>query len=153
MSNDIDKDETMSNDLNDQHTGDQHASGDIESLEFSVEYDDAGSFGEVPAQPAAGTAQDDTDKAAKPAVDTDANATATSANASHVDQTMRLAKGKDSSKTNAATERAYATTNHRLDRQVRDRVLLKSYPTFSLNHVTTTARKTGRHVLDRKSVV
>ena len=46
MSNDIDKDETMSNDLNDQHTGDQHASGDIESLEFSVEYDDAGSFGD-----------------------------------------------------------------------------------------------------------
>lgn len=152
MSNDIDKDETMSNDLNDQHTGDQHTSGDIESLEFSVEYDDAGSFGEAPAQPAAGTAQDDTDKAAKPAVDTDANATATSANASHVDQTMRLAKGKNASKTNAATERAYATTNHRLDRQVRDRVLLKSYPTFSLNHVTTTARKTGRHVLDDLSM-
>lgn len=94
MSNDIDKDETMSNDLNDQHTGDQHTDGDIESLEFSVEYDDAGSFGEAPAQPAAGTAQDDTDKAAKPAVDTDANATATSANASHVDQTMRLAKAR-----------------------------------------------------------
>ena len=86
------------------------------------------------------------------AVDTDANATATSANASHVDQTMRLAKGKNASKTNAATERAYATTNHRLDRQVRDRVLLKSYPTFSLNHVTTTARKTGRHVLDDLSM-
>ena len=65
---------------------------------------------------------------------------------------MRLAKGKNASKTNAATERAYATTNHRLDRQVRDRVLLKSYPTFSLNHVTTTARKTGRHVLDDLSM-
>lgn len=31
-------------------------------------------------------------------------------------------------------------------------MLLKSYPTFSLNHVTTTARKTGRHVLDNLSL-
>ena len=39
-----------------------------------------------------------------------------------------------------------------LDGHAGDRVLLKSYPTFSLNHVTTTNRKSGRHVLDNTSM-
>lgn len=177
MSNGIDdKDEAMSTDTtNDQNDhSDQNAENEqdtnaaengIESLEFSVEYDDAGDADETPAEAVAAAAQDkpapnvskesEGQSANAAADDTDANTAATSANADHVDQTMQLVKGATKGKgqkAGASDGNAYAKTNHRLDRQVRDRVLLKSYPTFSLNHVTTTARKTGRHVLDDLSL-
>ena len=177
MSNGIDdKDEAMStdttneqNDHNDQNTGNDQdakaAENGIESLEFSVEYDDAGDADETPAEAVAAAAQEEPAPSASAeseqpganaaADETDANTAATSANADHVDQTMQLVKGATKGKgqkTGASDGNAYAKTNHRLDRQVRDRVLLKSYPTFSLNHVTTTARKTGRHVLDDLSL-
>ncbi|WP_455593584.1 ATP-binding cassette domain-containing protein [Bifidobacterium merycicum] len=138
---------------------------DVESIEFSVEYDDAddtdaeatiaeaaaeavaGAEASATAEPASATGE--TGKANE-ADETDAN---TAANADHVEQTLKLSKvDSESGKTKTAADRAYAKTNHRLDKQVRDRVLLKSYPTFSLNHVTTTARKTGRHVLDNLSL-
>ncbi|WP_107315329.1 P-loop NTPase family protein [Bifidobacterium merycicum] len=141
---------------------------DVESIEFSVEYDDAddtdaeatiaeaaaeavaGAEASATAEPASATGE--TGKANE-ADETDANTAATAANADHVEQTLKLSKvDSESGKTKTAADRAYAKTNHRLDKQVRDRVLLKSYPTFSLNHVTTTARKTGRHVLDNLSL-
>ena len=130
---------------------------DVESIEFSVEYDDAddtdaeatiaeaaaeavaGAEASATAEPASATGE--TGKANE-ADETDANTAATAANADHVEQTLKLSKvDSESGKTKTAADRAYAKTNHRLDKQVRDRVLLKSYPTFSLNHVTTTARK------------
>lgn len=141
---------------------------DVESIEFSVDYDDAddtdaeatiaeaaaeavaGAEASATAEPASATGE--TGKANE-ADETDANTAATTANADHVEQTLKLSKANDESgKTKTAADHVYATTNHRLDKQVRDRVLLKSYPTFSLNHVTTTARKTGRHVLGNLSL-
>ena len=141
---------------------------DVESIEFSVEYDDAddtdaeATIAEAAAEAVAGAEAGATAEPASATGETgeaneaeerDANTAATAANADHVEQTLKLSKvDSESGKTKTAADRAYAKTNHRLDKQVRDRVLLKSYPTFSLNHVTTTARKTGRHVLDNLSL-
>lgn len=38
------------------------------------------------------------------------------------------------------------------EQELDDRALLKEYPTFSLDHVTTTNRKSGRHVLENTSM-
>ncbi|MBW3095131.1 ATP-binding cassette domain-containing protein [Bifidobacterium sp. 64T4] len=159
-----DKDEAMTTDTTDElndaaepETGkdaaeaaDTAADADVESIEFSVEYDDVAVDADTADTATAKAAEPGADAAEAPA---GASAAATTANANHVEQTLKLSKANgESGKTKTAADRAYAKTNHRLDKQVRDRVLLKSYPTFSLNHVTTTARKTGRHVLDNLSL-
>ena len=166
-----DKDEAMTTDTTDELNGavepetdkgsvraaettESATDADADSIEFSVEYDDIA----IDADADADATDAATVKAAEASPNTaessaDANTAATAANADHVEQTLKLSKvDGESGKTKTAADRAYAKTNHRLDKQVRDRVLLKSYPTFSLNHVTTTARKTGRHVLDNLSL-
>ena len=90
------------------------------------------------------------------AVPRETSAAATAANAKRVNETLALSATAKPSIDAAADPnevKASMTRSERaLDQQVGDRVLLKSYPTFSLNHVTTTNRKTGRHVLDNVSI-
>ncbi|KAB7789661.1 ATP-binding cassette domain-containing protein [Bifidobacterium leontopitheci] len=100
-----------------------------------------------------GTTQADTD---------DENETAAEANANRVNETLKLsvkAGANDDALAKAAA--AGASTDpalrlsSRIDKElgrgtkIADEILLKSYPTFSLNKVTVTDRKTGRNVLDR----
>ena len=83
------------------------------------------------------------------------SAAATAANARHVSETLALATKNATLDAAADLNEVRASVNRSeraLDQQVGDRVLLKSYPTFSLNHATTTNRKTGRHVLDNVSI-
>ncbi len=81
--------------------------------------------------------------------------TGAAANARRVNETIALGgdalKRKVTVDPNEGTPAA-SVANARLDAQVSDQVLLKSYPTFSLNHVTTTDRKSGRHVLEDTSM-
>lgn len=90
------------------------------------------------------------------AVPRETSAAATAANAKRVNETLALnatAKPSIDAAADPNEVKASMTRSERaLDQQVGDRVLLKSYPTFSLNHVTTTNRKTGRHVLDNVSI-
>lgn len=126
------------------------------------ETDDAAEGDMTAAEPAAATETAETTDTADTAADkaADANpketsAAATAANARRVNETLALAaKNHDVSASADPNEiKASAKRSERaLDRQVGDRVLLKSYPTFSLNHATTTNRKTGRHVLDDVSL-
>lgn len=83
------------------------------------------------------------------------SAAATAANARRVSETLALATKNATPDAAADLNEVKASVNRSeraLDQQVGDRVLLKSYPTFSLNHATTTNRKTGRHVLDNVSI-
>ncbi|NMN02405.1 ATP-binding cassette domain-containing protein [Bifidobacterium panos] len=96
---------------------------------------------------------DDTDD--DTAVPEETSASATAANARRVNETIAL--GGDALKRKATVDPnegkpAASVADARLDAQVSDQVLLKSYPTFSLNHVTTTDHKSGRHVLDDTSM-
>lgn len=111
----------------------------------------------------AGAASGDEDTAEAPeeeiesdAVPRETSAAATAANAKRVNETLALnatAKPSIDAAADPNEVKASMTRSERaLDQQVGDRVLLKSYPTFSLNHVTTTNRKTGRHVLDNVSI-
>lgn len=83
------------------------------------------------------------------------SAAATEANARRVNETMALAgdamaNGKHGDPNELRHSESKAESE--VDKQVADRVLLKSYPNFSLNHATTTNRKSGRHVLDDTSM-
>lgn len=59
----------------------------------------------------------------------------------------RAAEGNDSGHDDTAMDLA-SQMDHRLDRDDADDILLTSYPTFALDHVTVTNRKSGRHVLE-----
>ncbi|KAA8815429.1 ATP-binding cassette domain-containing protein [Bifidobacterium callitrichos] len=83
------------------------------------------------------------------------SAAATEANARRVNETMALAgdamaNGGHGDPNELRHSESQAESE--VDKQVADRVLLKSYPNFSLNHATTTNRKSGRHVLDDTSM-
>ena len=98
---------------------------------------------------------DDANDADDTVVPEETSASATAANARRVNETIAL--GGDALKRKATVDPnegkpAASVADARLDAQVSDQVLLKSYPTFSLNHVTTTDRKSGRHVLDDASM-
>lgn len=98
---------------------------------------------------------DTTEDKAADANPRETSAAATAANARHVSETLALATKNATLDAAADLNEVKASVNRSeraLDQQVGDRVLLKSYPTFSLNHATTTNRKTGRHVLDNVSI-
>lgn len=100
-----------------------------------------------------GTTEADTD---------DENTTAAEVNANRVNETLKLGV-KAGKNADALTKAAAAGASSdpalrlssRIDKElgkgnkIADEILLKSYPTFSLNKVTVTDRKTGRNVLDR----
>lgn len=155
---------------------------DAQQEEDDADADDAADAADssVPVEDDASDASDEPDEtvqgetdatdSTQPAVPQETSAEATAKNARRVDETIALAAGALADKRPAdpnetpdrhAADRAEsardvhaaaASTHARLGRQVDDRVLLKSYPTFSLNHATTTNRKSGRHVLDNVSM-
>lgn len=92
----------------------------------------------------------------------DANLDAAAANANRVNETLNLSVTAKATAANATAAAGNATNetadpalrlSSRIDKELQhdagDDILLKSYPTFGLNKVTVTNRKTGRHVLDR----
>ena len=100
-------------------------------------------------------ADDESDAADESGAPTETSAAATEANARRVNETMALAgdvmangQHGDPNELRHAEE----VSESAVYSQVADRVLLKSYPNFSLNHATTTNRKSGRHVLDNTSM-
>ncbi|NEG55250.1 ATP-binding cassette domain-containing protein [Bifidobacterium platyrrhinorum] len=106
-------------------------------------------------EPAADATGDTTADRAADANPTETSAAATAANARRVNETLALAAQDGDVSAHADPNEIKASvrrSEHALDNQVGDRVLLKSYPTFSLNHATTTNRRTGRHVLDDVSI-
>lgn len=130
---------------------DDAAEGDATAAEPADTTESAETAETTDATDTANTAED---KAAD-ANPKETSSAATAANARRVNETLALAaKNRDISVSADPNEiKASAKRSERaLDRQVGDRVLLKSYPTFSLNHATTTNRKTGRHVLDDVSI-
>lgn len=83
------------------------------------------------------------------------SAAATEANARRVNETMALAGDAMANGGHGdpnELRHSESKAESEVDKQVADRVLLKSYPNFSLNHATTTNRKSGRHVLDDTSM-
>ncbi|PLS29381.1 ATP-binding cassette domain-containing protein [Bifidobacterium parmae] len=134
------------------------SAGDADAADAG-ETDDAAEGDATAAEPAE-TAEttDTTDTTADKAADAnpkETSAAATAANARRVNETLALAAKNHDVSASADPNEIKASTKRSeraLDRQVGDRVLLKSYPTFSLNHATTTNRKTGRHVLDNVSL-
>lgn len=100
-------------------------------------------------------ADDESDAADESGAPTETSAAATEANARRVNETMALAgdvmangQHGDPNELRHAEE----VSESAVYSQVADRVLLKSYPNFSLNHATTTNHKSGRHVLDNTSM-
>lgn len=95
----------------------------------------------------------------------DENLDVAAANASKVNETLKLSTGGktagDSQKKTRAGKVTVASASvdpamrlsSRIDKELKrskaDSIRLKSYPTFSMNKVTVTDKKSGRHVLDR----
>ncbi|MBT1173119.1 ATP-binding cassette domain-containing protein [Bifidobacterium sp. MA2] len=97
----------------------------------------------------------DTDADDETVVPDETNSAATEANARRVNETIALAGDAMASGGHGdpnELRHAQARPDTEVDEQVADRVLLKSYPNFSLNHATTTNRRSGRHVLDNTSM-
>ncbi|MBW3080966.1 ATP-binding cassette domain-containing protein [Bifidobacterium saguinibicoloris] len=146
-----------------------------DALEAETDETDSDADADADADTAADT-EDDTDASEttasaddEPHVPQETSVETAKRNAKRVDATIALAADNLADKQPAdpneipAATKANATSTHdihvaaaqshaRLGRQVDDRVLLKSYPNFSLNHATTTNRKSGRHVLDNVSM-
>ena len=95
----------------------------------------------------------------------DENLDVAAANASKVNETLKLSTGGktagDGQKKTKAGKVTVASASvdpamrlsSRIDKELKrskaDSIRLKSYPTFSMNKVTVTDKKSGRHVLDR----
>ena len=78
----------------------------------------------------------------------DENLDVAAANASKVNETLKLSTGGKSASVDPAM-RLSSRIDKELKRSKADSIRLKSYPTFSMNKVTVTDKKSGRHVLDR----
>ena len=107
----------------------------------------------------------DADTGATAAGTADENLDVAAANASKVNETLKLSTGGktagDSQKKTRAGRVTVASVSvdpamrlsSRIDKELKrskaDSIRLKSYPTFSMNKVTVTDKKSGRHVLDR----
>ena len=109
---------------------------------------------------------DDTqDAAAQEPASADNNLDVAAANASKVNETLKLSTGGKTAGDGQKKTRAGRVTvasasvdpamrlSSRIDKELKrskaDSIRLKSYPTFSMNKVTVTDKKSGRHVLDR----
>lgn len=95
----------------------------------------------------------------------DENLDVAAANASKVNETLKLSTGDKTAGDGQKKTRAGRVTvasvsvdpamrlSSRIDKELKrskaDSIRLKSYPTFSMNKVTVTDKKSGRHVLDR----
>ena len=95
----------------------------------------------------------------------DENLDVAAANASKVNETLKLStRGKTAGDGQKKTKAGKVTVasasvdpamrlSSRIDKELKrskaDSIRLKSYPTFSMNKVTVTDKKSGRHVLDR----
>lgn len=95
----------------------------------------------------------------------DENLDVAAANASKVNETLKLSTGGKTAGDGQKKTRAGRVTvasasvdpamrlSSRIDKELKrskaDSIRLKSYPTFSMNKVTVTDKKSGRHVLDR----
>lgn len=95
----------------------------------------------------------------------DENLDVAAANASKVNETLKLSTGGKTAGDGQKKTRAGKVTvasasvdpamrlSSRIDKELKrskaDSIRLKSYPTFSMNKVTVTDKKSGRHVLDR----
>lgn len=95
----------------------------------------------------------------------DENLDVAAANASKVNETLKLSTGGKTAGDGQKKTRAGRVTvasasvdpamrlSSRIDKELKrskaDSIHLKSYPTFSMNKVTVTDKKSGRHVLDR----
>lgn len=122
------------------------------SADASADADDAESSA---AEDSSGNDRNDSD-------DDSENGDIAAANAARVNATLKLAKTAAAASASAAGNAGDADAgvaepslrlSARLDKELgggrEDEILLRSYPTFALNKVTLTDRKTGRNVLDR----
>lgn len=107
----------------------------------------------------------DTDTGTTTADTADENLDVAAANASKVNETLKLStRGKTAGDGQKKTKAGRVTVasasvdpamrlSSRIDKELKrskaDSIRLKSYPTFSMNKVTVTDKKSGRHVLDR----
>lgn len=107
----------------------------------------------------------DTDTGTTTADTADENLDVAAANASKVNETLKLSTGGKTAGDGQKKTRAGRVTvasasvdpamrlSSRIDKELKrskaDSIRLKSYPTFSMNKVTVTDKKSGRHVLDR----
>ncbi|MBD9132292.1 MAG: ATP-binding cassette domain-containing protein [Bifidobacterium bifidum] len=107
----------------------------------------------------------DADTGATAAGTADENLDVAAANASKVNETLKLSTGGKTAGDGQKKTRAGRVTvasasvdpamrlSSRIDKELKrskaDSIRLKSYPTFSMNKVTVTDKKSGRHVLDR----
>lgn len=106
---------------------------------------------------------DDSDTSANDAHDTaapqlsDEEHDITASNAEHVRATLNLAKSEssdpfaghvDDTKHNDDSTRVSSRIDREINNRHEDDILLKSYPTFALDHVTVINHKSGRKVLD-----
>lgn len=122
------------------------------NADASADADDAESSA---AEDSSGNDRNDSD-------DDSENGDIAAANAARVNATLKLAKTAAAASASAAGNAGDADAgvaepslrlSARLDKELgggrEDEILLRSYPTFALNKVTLTDRKTGRNVLDR----
>ena len=131
---------------------------DAASIDFDVIYDDD----EDETDAAADTESSETVDVPSAAEQNDetADADIVKDNANRVNETLALHKSDDieslDARATAASDSATSVSS-RLNREIKrtrkkDAFFLKSNPTFALNHVTVTHRKTGRNILDDLSL-
>ena len=131
---------------------------DAASIDFDVIYDDD----EDETDAATDTESSETVDVPSAAEQNDetADADIVKDNANRVNETLALHKSDDieslDARATAASDSATSVSS-RLNREIKrtrkkDAFFLKSNPTFALNHVTVTHRKTGRNILDDLSL-
>lgn len=149
-----------------------------DSVQFSIVFDDDEKPGDDTQDAAAqepasadntadNTSADtgDADTGTTAADTADENLDVAAANASKVNETLKLSTGGKTAGDGQKKTRAGKVTvasasvdpamrlSSRIDKELKrskaDSIRLKSYPTFSMNKVTVTDKKSGRHVLDR----
>ncbi|WP_137652904.1 ATP-binding cassette domain-containing protein [Bifidobacterium moukalabense] len=130
---------------------------DVASIAFDVVYDDDDESDTAPVAESSETA--DAQSAAEQS-DEGADSDIVTDNADHVNETLALRKTDDTESLDAratAASDSATSVSSRLDREIKrskkkDTFFLKSNPTFALNRVTVTNRKTGRNILDDLSL-
>jgi len=127
---------------------DESSADSIESIDFTVVYDDdnAAVAGNDAANNAADATNDDSDVATN--------------NANQVKETLALRSSDaptalethEAVKTDSATSVSSQLDNEIKRNRKKDAFFFKANPTFALDHVTVTNRKTGRNILDDLSL-
>lgn len=160
--------ETVDDVATDDIAADASSADSIESIDFAVVYDDDNADIEIAASDGAEISDDVNDGDTAVAADGDAVVSADNAdgsnvvanNANQVKETLALRSSDEPTvleshemvKADSAT-----SVSSQLDREIKhhrkkDAFFFKANPTFALDHVTVTNRKTGRNILDDLSL-